>query len=77
MKEIAKGFELCKFGLYLAVKGFNLEGIFVAHLKSVRYSNLSGIFTPREIEENPGSPKTIVSPNMLSKKLKETKSRMI
>lgn len=59
------------------VKGFDPKGIFVAHLKSVGYSNLARIFTPQGVEENQGSPETIVSSNIQSKKLQleESKSR--
>ena len=64
MKEVAKEFELCEFGLAPTVKWFNLEGIFVALLNSVGYSNPARIFTPQEIKENPRSSKTVVSSNM-------------
>ena len=49
MKEVAKDFELCEFGLDLVVKGFDPKGNLVSHLNSVKYSNLSVIFTPQEI----------------------------
>ena len=64
MKEVAKEFELCEFGLDPTVKGFEPEGIFLAHLKSIRHSNLPKKFTPQEIEENTGCPETVVSSNM-------------
>ena len=63
MNEVAMEFELCEFGLDPSIKGLNLEGIFVSHLKSIRHSNVVRIFIPQEIEENPGSPETIVSSN--------------
>lgn len=64
LKELAKEFEFCEFIEAFIVKGFEPEGIFVAHLNLVGYSNLIGVFTPQEIEENPRSPKTIVSTNV-------------
>lgn len=33
MKEVAKEFGLCEFGLDLAIKGFEPKGIVVANLK--------------------------------------------
>ena len=55
------------------MKGFNPKGIFVANLKFVGYSNLSKIFTPYEIEQNPNSPETVLSSIVQYKKLKECK----
>ena len=52
MNKVTKEFELCKFGFPLVVKGFDIEGIFVSHLKSIWYPNLAKIFKPWEIEEN-------------------------
>ena len=43
MKEVDKEFQFCEFGLAPTVKGFNPEGLIMAHIKSVRYSNLTGI----------------------------------
>ena len=47
LKEVSKNFEFCEFIEALAMKYFDHEGIFVAHLKSIGYSNLIGIFTPQ------------------------------
>ena len=46
LKEVAKYFEFCEFIESLAVKGFDPDGIFMAHLNFVGYSNLKGIFSP-------------------------------
>lgn len=46
MNEVAKEFELCEFGLVSTVKGFDPKGIFVGHLKLIKYFNLDGIFPP-------------------------------
>lgn len=75
LKEVAKDFELCEYFLALVVKGSDPEGIFVAHLKFDGYSNLTKIFTPREIEENPRSPEIVISTNAKSNRLKERKPR--
>ena len=52
---VVKDYEFYEFIQGLVIKGFDPEGIFVAHLNFVGYSNLSGIFTPQEIEGNLGS----------------------
>ena len=61
---MARYFELCELLQPLVVKGFDLEGVFMAHLNSIGYSNLTRIFNPQEIEENPGIPETVISTNV-------------
>ena len=72
LKEISKYFKICEFVEAQVVKGLNPRYIFVAHLKYIRYSNLTRIFTSQEVEEKP-----IVSTNVQPKNMKQSKPRTI
>ena len=74
LKEVEREFETCEFSEGLVVQGFDLEGIFVAHLKFDGYTNVFEIFEPREIEEI-RSPETMVSTNIINMKKDESKIR--
>lgn len=50
LREVVREYEICEFVEGPAGRGFDLEGIFKAHLNFVGYSNLSKIFVPQEIE---------------------------
>lgn len=56
-------------------RGFNLEGVFMAHLNSIGYLNLMIIFTPQEIQDNLASPDIVISTNAQSKMLKPRKPK--
>jgi hypothetical protein len=73
LREVSRDYEFCVFVQGQAVKGFDSEGIFVAHLNFVGYSNLTGIFTPQEIEGDIGNRETVINTNI--KKLKQIKSK--
>lgn len=72
LKEAAREFEICEFIEGTSIQGFDLEGIFMAHLNLVGYMNLSEIFIPWKVEGD-GSPKTIINTNV--KKLKHSKTK--
>ena len=71
LREVARHYELCEFVQGPVVKGFDPEGIFIVDLNFVGYSNLTGIFTPQEIEGDTGSLETIINNNV--KRLKKSK----
>ena len=73
LRHVARDYEFYEFGQGPIVKGFDPQGLFVAHLNFVGYSNLVGIFKPQEIESDTGSPKIVINTNF--KKLKESKSK--
>ena len=75
LKEVARDFELCQFIQAPTVRGFDPKGVFMAHLNSIGYSNLTEIFSPQEIEGNLGSVETIISTNVKSNKLKQSKPK--
>ena len=72
---MARYYEFYEFIQGPTVKGFDTEGIFVAHLNFVEYSNLTKIFTPQEIEGNLWIPKIVTKTNVKYKKLKQTKTK--
>lgn len=45
-EEVAGNFELCEFIQDMMVMDFDLKGVFMAHLNSIGYYNLTRIFTP-------------------------------
>lgn len=75
LREVARYYDFFEFFQGPIVKGFDLEGIFVAYLNFVGYSNLTGIFTSQEIEGDTRIPKIVIKTNV--KKLKKNKLRTI
>lgn len=72
LREVTREFETCEFSEGPAIQGFDLEGIFMAHLNFIGYTNLFEIFIPWEIQEN-RSPETIISTNV---KVKHSKLKI-
>ena len=73
LREVAKEYEVVEFVEGWIAQWFCPEGIFVAHLKVVGYSNLNEIIMPQEIERNTGSPEIVITNNV--NKLKNNKSK--
>ena len=46
LREVVREFETCEFVEGLVLRRFDHEGILVAHLNFVGYTNLSEIFVP-------------------------------
>lgn len=73
LKEVAREFEGIEFIEGPALQGFDPEGIFVANLNFLGYTNIFEIFVPQEIQENK-IPKTMVRINV--KSMKHDKSKI-
>ena len=71
LRELVREYGIYEFVEGLAIRGFDPEGIFIAHLNFVGYSNVTEILVPREIEGNDGIPEIVITSN--AKKLEPKK----